>query len=241
MLAGVIFLSSFTWIPTLNHSIRKKDSPPGTDLPLRGQIYRRVMIKHLIISAIALLIALVSRIPIFGEIRLDFRAILLALIFLALNHFGVEYLEWKHASPEYKRRIKHFCPQTVKERFLFVPTTLVTAITEEVVFRAVFFGLFYQVSENYWVASVASAVFFSISHIKWSLSAVLTTFFVGLGLQYLVFVSGGLYLPIAVHFIHNLINGIVYGRISIGKHKEPQEYQNEVCSTEQGDDSYAKI
>lgn len=165
----------------------------------------------------------------------------MAIVFLALNHLGVEYLEWKHASPEYRRRIKHFCPQSLRERFLFVPTTLVAAFTEEVVFRAVFFGLFYQVSGNYWIASVASAVFFSISHIKWSLSAVLTTFFVGLGLQYLVFVSGGLYLPIAVHFIHNLINGIIYGRISTGKHKESQEHKNEVRNTEQGDDSYAKV
>lgn len=205
-------MSCLTWVPTLTREIRKKVPPADINLPPREQIYRNVIIRHLLISAAAFLIAITSKISIFGKFRLDLKACLLALVFLALNHLGVEYLEWKHASPEYRRKIKYFCPRTYKERLLFFPTTLVTALTEEVVYRAVFFGLFYQVTGNYWIASVASAFFFSISHMKWSLSAVGTTFFVGLGLQYLVFISGGLYLPIAVHFIHNLINGIIYGR-----------------------------
>jgi membrane protease YdiL (CAAX protease family) len=222
VLAGAIFLSVLTWVPTFAREIKGKAPPADTNLPHRVQVYRNVIIRYLLILAVAFLVAFTSKISIFGKIRLDLKAGLLALLFLALNHLGVEYLEWKHASVEYRRKIKYFCPQTYRERLLFVPTTLVTALTEEVVYRAVFFGLFYQMTGNYWIASVASAVFFSMSHMKWSLSAVGTTFFVGLGLQYLVFISGGLYLPIAIHFIHNLINGIIYGRIKATEHKQNQ-------------------
>ncbi len=33
----------------------------------------------------------------------------------------------------------------------------------------------------------------------------------GLGLQYFMKLSGGLCVPIAIHFVHNVVNGIVYG------------------------------
>jgi len=217
--AGAVLLSALTWAPTLIREKKKKAPAAGTNPPPREQIYTRVIIRQLAISAVAFLIAFTCKITVFGEIQLDLKTCLVASAFLALNHLCVERLEWKHASPEYKSKIKYFCPQTTGDRLLFVPTTLVTAFTEEVVYRAVFFGLFYQVTGNYWIAGVVSAAFFSISHMKWSLSAAVSTFFVGLGLQYLVFISGGLYVPIAVHFIHNVINGIIYGRITAAGQK----------------------
>jgi len=39
-------------------------------------------------------------------------------------------------------------------------------------------------------------------------------FFVALGLQWLVKISGGLYVAIAVHCIHNPFNGIVYSALT---------------------------
>ena len=213
ILASIIFLSSVTWVPTIVREIRKVAPSGKTQQPPREAIYRGVILGQLWIIATAFVIVFAIRMPVFGEIQLNLKPCLLALAFLALNHLCVEPLEWKTASSEYKRKVRHFCPHTIKERLLYVPTALITALSEEVVYRAVFFGLFYQAIGIYWIAGVASAVFFSINHVRWSVSAVATTFFVGLGLQYLVFISGGLYLPIAVHFIHNLINGIIFGRV----------------------------
>lgn len=222
ILAGIIFLSSVTWIPTLVREIRNVAPSGKTQRPPREVIYRGVILGNLRMIAAAFIIAFADRMPVFGEIQLNLKTCLLTLAFLALNHLCVEPLEWKNASLEYKRKIRYFCPHTIKERLFYVPTALITALSEEVVYRAVFFGLFYQAIGNYWIAGVASAVLFSINHLRWSTSAVTTAFFVGLGLQYLVFISGGLYLPIAVHFIHNLINGIIFGRVTKAKHTQLQ-------------------
>ena len=214
ILAGAFFLAGITWVPTLIRAIGKKSSPAQTKPLPREHIYRSVVTRHLWTLLVALLIAFAGNIPVFGGIRINLKTCLLALLFLGLNHLGIEPLEWRLASSEYRRKIKYFCPQTVKERFLFIPATLATALTEEVVYRAVFFGILYQITGNYWIACAVSVVFFSIYHLRWSLGAVVTTLFVGVGLHYLVFISGGLYVPIVVHFIHNLINGVIYGRIA---------------------------
>jgi membrane protease YdiL (CAAX protease family) len=125
----------------------------------------------------------------------------------------IEPLEWKQISDEIKQRYGNFSPHTVKERFMWVPISMVVAVSEEILYRAVFFGIFYQITDNYWVAGLISAVLFAGAHWKYGLTALPTAFFVAIGLQYIVNISGGLYVAIAVHFIHNLVNGIVYGWI----------------------------
>ena len=55
-------------------------------------------------------------------------------------------------------------------------------------------------------------MFFAIAHRSYGLLAMADTFFVGLGLQYL-FIFPGPYVSIAIHFLHNFLNGIVYGII----------------------------
>ena len=47
-----------------------------------------------------------------------------------------------------------------------------------------------------------------------------STFFVGLALQYFVKLSGGLFVPIAIHLFHNVVNGIIYGKILKNKSED---------------------
>jgi len=195
-------------------SKRKRAINAQTQILSRKNIYLLGIQTRIIHAIFALISALLCRITIFGESNLSLKIFLLAFAFLVLNHLCLEPLEWKYASVEDKRKIGEFSPHTSKERLGWVLVSLVTAVSEEIIYRAVFFGLFYQLTGSYISAGIASAVPFSISHWKWGLIAVGSTFFVGLGLQYLVFISGGLYVSIAVHFLHNLINGIIYGRMT---------------------------
>jgi len=217
-------LSGPTWVQSLICEIRKGTRNGETERCPREDLYWNIIMAGLLGSGLAFLIAFKNQIPIFGEFHLNLKTCLLALAFLVLNHLCLEPLEWKYASLEYKKKIKHFFPHTTEERLLYVPAALIVAFSEEIIFRAVFFSLLYQLTGSSWIAVIVSAIFFSIIHLGWSLNAAGTTFFVGLGLQYLVFISGGLYVAIAVHFIHNLINGIIYGRLTnaaVDKHALP--------------------
>lgn len=211
-IAGLIFLSALTWIPVLVLRSRKPAQKDSISQYALKDICLKTILYELKRVVFAILISLALKISIFGELHLDFKTAILALAFLALNLLCIDPLEWRFASAEVRKKVKQHCPRTGREGLLFIPTTLAVAIGEEVVFRAGFFGLLYQLTGNYWIAGIVSAIFFSISHLTWSLTAAGSSFLVGLGLQYLVFVSGGLYIAIAVHFIHNLINGIIYGR-----------------------------
>jgi len=165
-------------------------------------------------AAFALLVAWLNQIPVFGSSSINLKTTLRASAFLALN-LGFDSLKWKYTSVARKQRIRNFIPHAAQERFLWVPVSLVSGIGEEIVFRAVLFGLLYGMTGHFWVAAIASAVFFALMHLaQGSLTNIVGLFFVALGLQWLVKISGGLYVAIAVHFLQNLINGLVYGALA---------------------------
>jgi membrane protease YdiL (CAAX protease family) len=99
------------------------------------------------------------------------------------------------------------------ERIAWIAVSLVTAVSEEIVYRAVFFAIAYKLTGNYWVGAITSAGLFMIAHWRHGVIVLPSTFFVGLGLQYFVKLSGGLYVPIVIHFFHNYVNGTIYGKM----------------------------
>lgn len=234
VIAGLCFLSALTWIPALALTLRKPAQKDPARRPARKDLYLKTILWQLKIAALALVISVALKISIFGVLRPDFRTAILALAFLALNFLCIEPLEWKFASAESKEKVRQYSPHTGRERLLFIPTSLLVALSEEIIFRAVFFGLLYRLTENYWIAGVVSAIFFSLIHLTWNLAAAGSTFLVGLGLQYLVFVSGGLYIAIAVHFIHNIVNGVIYGRLG-KKGSAPDSARESLHSAAEGD------
>lgn len=180
----------------------------------RRTAYVKGVTSGVLFAGIALVVGFLNQIPILGSSRIDIALFLLASGFLALN-LGLDSLEWKYMSAARKKRLRSYLPDATPERVLWVPVSLVVAIGEEIVFRAVLLGILYQMVGDYWIAAVISAVFFAFIHLaSWGWLSLIDLFFVALGLQWLVQVSGGLYIAIAVHFFHNLINGIVYGAMS---------------------------
>lgn len=68
-------------------------------------------------------------------------------------------------------------------------------------------------SVSSWLSAAISAMAFALGHSATELVIVVETYFMAIGLQWLVEISGGLYLAIAVHFLHNVIVGILGGII----------------------------
>ncbi len=168
----------------------------------------------IIVTSIQALIAFpcasLNRLPVFGSVHLDRKTWLLALAFLALNMLVIDPLEWKFTSTTVRGRILNFIPHNNKERLIWIPVSIIISTSEEIVYRAAFFGLLFYLFANYWLAGIISAMIFAYAHRSYGPLSVVSTFFVGLGLQYFVHASGGLFLSIAIHFIHNFLS-LIYG------------------------------
>lgn len=167
-------------------------------------------IPPLFITGLCLLTAYNYRVPVFGTFHIGFNLFIMAIGVLAMD-LCLQPLEWKLTPVEIKEKSLVFFPRTPKERFSWIPISLIVAITEEIIYRAVFFSLLLEWSGNSWIAGIISAFLFALTHLKQGLPAACTTFLIALAFQYLVVISGGLYIAIAIHFIHNLIIGIVIG------------------------------
>lgn len=189
-------------------SQQSKIEPSATP---RSRDYRGSMISLSLLGILAILAARRNGLPVFGQIHIDYRISLLACGFLAINMLLIDPLEWKYYSDEIRQRFGNLLPHTAKERFIWIGASLIVAISEEILYRAVFFGIFYQLTGDYWIAGFISAILFSAAHWNYGLAVLPSGFIVALGLQYFVKISGGLHVAIAIHLFHNLVNGIVYG------------------------------
>ncbi len=183
--------------------------------------YPASIIVALTLAIFALFVASKERIPIFGSRQIDLETILFGSALLASN-FCISPLVRKYTPATLRERNASFLPHTTKERLWWVLVSLVIGVGEEIVYRAVLFGLFLKMIGDYWIAGLMSAVLFALAHARFGLIGTLNIFFVGIALQWLVKVSGGLYASMAVHFVYNLSAGIVYGA---SRKAEPQGEQ----------------
>jgi membrane protease YdiL (CAAX protease family) len=76
----------------------------------------------------------------------------------------------------------------------------------------VIFGLFYRLTESFWIAAGISSAVFAFNHLVQGWISAGTVFIIALGFHLLVFFTGGLYAAIAAHFIYDLLAGLFYGR-----------------------------
>jgi membrane protease YdiL (CAAX protease family) len=161
-------------------------------------------------AGFALLTAAAADIPVMGSSRIEFKPVSLGLVFLILE-LGLDSLEWRVTPKEKKKRVINYLPRTARERICWVFLSIVSGVGEEIMYRGVLFGILFRVTGNFWSAAAISAVLFALIHFSQGLPALISLIFVALGLQWLVKISGGLYIAMGVHFIHNCFNGLVWG------------------------------
>ncbi|HTY62800.1 MAG TPA: CPBP family intramembrane glutamic endopeptidase [Acidobacteriota bacterium] len=178
--------------------------------PVGGKRYSAAITYSIAFAGIALVTAFKERIPVFGSFHLNLNVVLLAAAFLIVS-LAWARLEWTLTPMDRKLRSWNFLPHTPIERVAWVPISLVVGSCEEIVFRGVLFGIVFQVTGSYWMAGLVSAILFALMHLATGLLSVVSLVGVAIGLQWLVQLSGGLHIAIAVHFVYNAVNGIVYG------------------------------
>ncbi len=213
LFSSAILISAWIYFviigPVIARKHQKEHPVSQPSIPL-SKIYKLMSIPTLSLACLALALGFSNHIQIFGSIKFDSGILFLALGVLALN-MCLEPLEWKCTSREKRQILLRMSPRTIKERLLWILFMWVPAIGEEIFYRAGLFGFIYRLTGSYWTATFISAVLFAAAHRRYGLQAIISSFLIGLVLQYFVYLSGGLYLSIAFHYVVNVINGIITG------------------------------
>ena len=179
-------------------------------------------------TAVALLVAAACKISVFGIILINGKSVSVGLALLILP-FALTPLKARFKFYKQKKRGADHYPRTTPERMIWVFRSMVAAVGEEVFYRAVLFKILLWWTGDYWLSAAISAMAFALGHSATELVIIFETYFVAIGLQWLVEISGGLYLAIAVHFLHNVIVGIL-GGIMIKRRTAREQAKVEVIS-----------
>ncbi len=115
---------------------------------------------------------------------------------------------WQKISAERKERARRLLPENNAHLRYWIPISFLAGLSEECSFR----GLAFILLARLWHPAIVVAVCvasFGIAHMTQGWRAVLGTSIIAIVMHALVYLTGGLYMPIAVHAGYDLIVGFV--------------------------------
>lgn len=150
-----------------------------------------------------------SNINLYPSVTLGLReyAIGAAALLILLSSFFVGIRRQKTSAAT-----QWLAPQTAGETLLFLFLIALTAFVEESSYRGAAFQLFSRLFNNQPLAALAAATAFGLAHRVQGRRAVFVTILHGVFDQIVVHLTGTLYVMMAVHFLYDLVAGLVLSR-----------------------------
>jgi membrane protease YdiL (CAAX protease family) len=102
-------------------------------------------------------------------------------------------------------------PRDGQERALWLASSIAAGISEELVYRGVLTTLLARMTGSVAGAALLSAAVFAVSHYMQGWRSMAIIFGMALLFQSLVWYSGSLYVPMAVHALYDVAAGLHYG------------------------------
>jgi membrane protease YdiL (CAAX protease family) len=134
----------------------------------------------------------------------------IGFIVLAL---GIAWLSQKFSKEKDESTLHHILPDTWLERLLWIGACVVAAFCEEYIYRGVLFQMILTYVNNIWIlAALLSAIVFAFGHGTQGQKAIVQIIPFAIGFQFLVYLSGGLVLPMIAHFFYNVLVELFFGR-----------------------------
>jgi membrane protease YdiL (CAAX protease family) len=118
---------------------------------------------------------------------------------------------WRARVEARSRKVWLFMPRTRQERFLWAGVSIAAGVSEEVTYRGVMFAILWRLTGNAPAAALITASVFSISHFLQGWKSMAIIFGMALAFQALAWLSGSLYVSMAVHTLYDVTAGFCYG------------------------------
>lgn len=181
--------------------------------PNRIAFYFGVLLQLAIFTAVSLFVAWRAHIELFpralptAEQALIGLVVLIALIVLMQR-------QWKRAVLDGERVLALFMPSTRDERLLWLLVSLGAGISEEITWRGVQTALLTKITGVVFIAIIVSALMFAVAHAVQGLDAIPLIAAIALVFHGLVFLTGSLYVAMAVHFLYDAVCGLTYAKLA---------------------------
>jgi membrane protease YdiL (CAAX protease family) len=189
--------------------------------PERSNLIARILVMEAIFGLLAAWIAGNTDINLFIRGALPPKALLLAAA-IVLVALGTLPLRWRMISDDQKRRLMLTRPREPRDLSWWLAISLAAAIAEELVYRGVMPAVLLPYTRNWWSAIAIVAVIFAVGHVSQGWPGVITVAVIAFGLHILVWLTGALFLGMAVHFVYDFLAGIIYLRLSRELRPEPE-------------------
>lgn len=185
------------WV-SFHHSKTAVDCP----LPNLGTIAAQIVVMQTLVAVLALLAAYGADIPIdWLPTHLDSGTITVALIILALVLAFAVLEARKPLGPN--DRLRTELRRISVKHPLWLLATVYAGIVEEIAYRGVLTSLLADYL-GYWPAAAASAALFGLGHLSGGWRGAIPALFFALAMRWIVHLSGGLFLAMAVHTAYDL-------------------------------------
>ena len=120
---------------------------------------------------------------------------------------------WRKLSNERKEKARRLLPENSGHLRYWIPISLLAGLSEECAFRGLSFILLTWQLHSQFLAATVCVISFGLAHMIQGWRGVLGTSIIAMLMHGLVYVTGGLYLPIAVHAAFDLIVGFIATRV----------------------------
>jgi membrane protease YdiL (CAAX protease family) len=195
---------------------RKKIRDPQRPLPNRLRHFQATTLSLVMFAVMSLLVARAEWIELFPRAWPPLSAILAGAVMLVAA-VAIMRPRWRraveHRTPLGARILHLYMPANAVERAWWIAVAVLAGISEEITWRGVQTALLSNLIGRLWIAAIVCAISFGVAHMiqGWK-SSVIVVFF-ALGFQALVWLSGSLYVAMAVHTAYDIVAGLTYGRL----------------------------
>ena len=184
------------------------DAGDGAGIP-RTALYAQALVTHAVLLGASVGAARVAGVSLFGRRSVDVADVGAALLTLTAV-VAIGEWSWRSRSPAERERlwVRQILPRTTGERRAWVALSAGAALAEEVAYRGAFVSFALAATGSLPLAIGASAVTFAAVHAPQGLSGVGYVLVIALLHNALALFTGGLLLPIAVHFVYDVLAGL---------------------------------
>ena len=191
---------------------RRKFHNVKAPLPDRILHFRRTAATLVMFGALSLFVAWSGRVELFPRTLPPWRGIGAGLLMYVVAVMLMRG-RWRRAVEKRLRIVYLFMPSTRTERAWWIIVAILAGITEEITWRGVQAGVAIALTRSILIAILFCSISFGVGHIIQGWKTVVVIFVFALGFHALVWLSGSLYVAMAVHIAYDVTAGINYGRL----------------------------
>ena len=201
------------WLPILVIRQARKVAARKAALPQRLAHFRTSTLSLVYLAAGSFAVAKAQRIGLFPREVPALPGVVAGIVMYVLA-VAVMLPKWRNAVVKRARVVHLFVADTWQERGWWLAVSLAAGIGEEITWRGVQTALLMPLVGEYWVAGLISGISFALAHWMQGWRSAVGILLFAMGFQAIVFLSGSLYVAMAVHVAYDITCGLCFGRFA---------------------------